>query len=37
MESVADRAKTGIAVLYRRWSDKNDLVLAAVATTARPT
>ncbi len=31
MESVADRAKTGIAVLYRRWSDKNDLVLAAVS------
>jgi len=30
MESVADRAKTGIAVLYRRWSDKNDLVLAAM-------
>lgn len=30
MESVADRAKTGVAVLYRRWSDKNDLVLAAI-------
>ena len=30
MESVADRAKTRIAVLYRRWSDKNDLVLAAI-------
>ncbi|WP_030905951.1 TetR/AcrR family transcriptional regulator [Streptomyces sp. NRRL F-5126] len=30
MESVADRAKTGVAVLYRRWTDKNDLVLAAV-------
>jgi AcrR family transcriptional regulator len=30
MESVADRAKTGIAVLYRRWSDKNDLVQAAI-------
>jgi AcrR family transcriptional regulator len=30
MESVADRAKTGIAVLYRRWTDKNDLVLAAI-------
>jgi AcrR family transcriptional regulator len=30
MESVADRAKTGIAVLYRRWPDKNALVLAAI-------
>jgi AcrR family transcriptional regulator len=30
MESVADRAQTGIAVLYRRWTDKNDLVLAAI-------
>lgn len=30
MESVADRAKTGIAVLYRRWTDKSDLVLNAI-------
>ncbi len=30
MESVADRAKTGVAVLYRRWTDKTDLVLAAI-------
>lgn len=30
MESVADRAKTGIAVLYRRWSNKSDLVLGAI-------
>jgi AcrR family transcriptional regulator len=30
MESVADRAKTGVAVLYRRWPNKNDLVLAAI-------
>ncbi|WP_051580090.1 TetR/AcrR family transcriptional regulator [Pseudonocardia acaciae] len=30
MESVADRARSGVAVLYRRWADKNDLVLAAV-------
>jgi len=30
MESVADRAKTGVAVLYRRWTDKNALVLAAI-------
>lgn len=30
MESVADRANTGIAVLYRRWSNKSDLVLAAI-------
>ena len=30
MESVADRARTGIAVLYRRWSGKDDLVLAAI-------
>jgi AcrR family transcriptional regulator len=31
MESVAARAKTGIAVLYRRWPSKDDLVLAAIA------
>jgi AcrR family transcriptional regulator len=30
MESVAERAKTGVAVLYRRWPNKNDLVLAAI-------
>jgi AcrR family transcriptional regulator len=30
MESVAARAKTGVAVLYRRWPNKDDLVLAAV-------
>src|SRR5271170_5206146 len=30
MESVAARAKTGVAVLYRRWSDKDDLVVAAI-------
>ncbi|HWO60606.1 MAG TPA: TetR/AcrR family transcriptional regulator [Umezawaea sp.] len=30
MESVADRAGTGVAVLYRRWTDKSDLVLAAI-------
>lgn len=30
MESVADRAKTGVAVLYRRWPNKKDLVLAAL-------
>lgn len=30
MESVADRAKTGVAVLYRRWTNKDDLVLAAM-------
>ena len=31
MESVAARAQTGIAVLYRRWANKDQLVLAAVA------
>jgi AcrR family transcriptional regulator len=31
MESVAARAKTGIAVLYRRWANKHELVLAAIA------
>jgi len=31
MESVAARAKTGVAVLYRRWSRKDDLVMAAIA------
>ncbi|NKZ06036.1 TetR/AcrR family transcriptional regulator [Actinomadura latina] len=30
MESVAARAGTGIAVLYRRWANKDDLVLAAL-------
>lgn len=30
MESVAERARTGVAVLYRRWTDKTDLVLAAI-------
>jgi AcrR family transcriptional regulator len=31
MESVAARARTGVAVLYRRWSGKDELVLAAIA------
>lgn len=30
MESVASRAGTGVAVLYRRWANKGDLVLAAL-------
>jgi AcrR family transcriptional regulator len=30
MESVAARAQTGIAVLYRRWANKDELVLAAI-------
>ena len=30
MESVAARAKTGVAVLYRRWSNKDDLAIAAI-------
>jgi AcrR family transcriptional regulator len=30
MESVAARASTGVAVLYRRWPRKDDLVLAAI-------
>ncbi len=30
MESVASRAGTGIAVLYRRWDNKDQLVLAAL-------
>jgi AcrR family transcriptional regulator len=30
MESVAARAKTGVAVLYRRWSNKDELVMAAL-------
>jgi AcrR family transcriptional regulator len=30
MESVAARAKTGVAVLYRRWPHKDDLVLDAI-------
>ena len=30
MESVAIRAKTGVAVLYRRWPNKDNLVMAAI-------
>jgi AcrR family transcriptional regulator len=30
MESVADRAQTGVAVLYRRWANKDELVIAAI-------
>ncbi|WP_328609125.1 TetR/AcrR family transcriptional regulator C-terminal ligand-binding domain-containing protein [Amycolatopsis sp. NBC_00345] len=30
MESVAARARTGSAVLYRRWANKDELVLAAI-------
>ncbi len=30
MESVAARARTGVAVLYRRWSSKDELVVAAI-------
>ncbi|HEY3478519.1 MAG TPA: TetR/AcrR family transcriptional regulator [Streptomyces sp.] len=30
MESVATRARTGVAVLYRRWPNKDDLVLAGI-------
>jgi AcrR family transcriptional regulator len=30
MEAVAVRARTGIAVLYRRWANKDQLVLAAI-------
>ncbi len=30
MESVSARAHTGIAVLYRRWPNKDELVLAAI-------
>ena len=30
MESVAARARTGVAVLYRRWANKDELVLAAL-------
>ncbi|MCX4091822.1 TetR/AcrR family transcriptional regulator [Nocardia sp. alder85J] len=30
MESVAVRARTGVAVLYRRWPNKEDLVVDAI-------
>jgi AcrR family transcriptional regulator len=30
MESVAARAKTGVAVLYRRWPNKDELVLTTL-------
>jgi len=30
MESVAARAKTGVAVLYRRWPNKDELVVATI-------
>jgi len=31
MESVAARARTGVAVLYRRWPGKDALAMAAIA------
>lgn len=31
MESVAARARTGVAVLYRRWPGKDALTIAAIA------
>jgi AcrR family transcriptional regulator len=31
MESVAARAKTGVAVLYRRWPNKDELLLATIS------
>jgi AcrR family transcriptional regulator len=30
MESVAARARTGVAVLYRRWPNKDELTFAAI-------
>jgi AcrR family transcriptional regulator len=30
MESVAARAQTGVAVLYRRWPNKDELAIAAI-------
>jgi AcrR family transcriptional regulator len=30
MESVAARARTGVAVLYRRWPNKDSLAMAAI-------
>jgi AcrR family transcriptional regulator len=38
MESVAARARTGVAVLYRRWANKHQLVFAAIEhhRTSRP-
>ncbi len=35
MESVAARARTGVAVLYRRWANKDALTLAAIAHRGR--
>ena len=35
MESVAARAKTGVAVLYRRWANKDALTLAAISHQGR--
>jgi AcrR family transcriptional regulator len=35
MESVAARAKTGVAVLYRRWANKDELALAAIENYGR--
>src|SRR5690349_10368408 len=31
MESVADRARTGRQVLYRRWPSRRDLVVATIS------
>ena len=35
MESVAARARTGVAVQYRRWPRKDDLVIAAIGDYGR--
>jgi AcrR family transcriptional regulator len=35
MESVAARAHTGVAVLYRRWPNKDQLALAAIENYGR--
>jgi AcrR family transcriptional regulator len=35
MENVAARAHTGIAVLYRRWANKDELVFAAIENYGR--
>jgi AcrR family transcriptional regulator len=35
MESVAARAHTGVAVLYRRWANKDELVLTAIENYGR--
>ncbi|MGO9822384.1 MAG: TetR/AcrR family transcriptional regulator [Solirubrobacteraceae bacterium] len=36
IEGIAARAKSGKTTIYRRWKDKHELIIAALATTRPP-